>query len=147
MTIDFSRQIMQIILFFFPYQRRRISIFKKLIPKTCLTIAATPAMLLSSTRNSVCFIVFSSCCFLFLFISFSIILKLHHYCHFLLPTLEIFDGICLKCMKRIFKKGKKKKNQKTKGNFKFPKYFNIHSCFYFSTTLSKDLSIKLTVIS
>ena len=136
----------QIILFFFLSKKKD---FKKLIPKTCLTIAATPTMLLSSTRNSVCFIVFSSCCFLFLFISFSIILKLHHYCHSLLPTLEIFDGICLKCMKRIFKKGKKKKkkNQKTKGNFKFPKYFNIHSCFNFSTTLSNDLSIKITVIS
>ena len=124
MTIDFSRQIMQIILFFFfSYQRRRISIFKKLIPKTCLTIAATPAMLLSSTRNSVCFIVFSSCCFLFLFISFSIILKLHHYCHFLLPTLEIFDGICLKCMKRIFKKGKKKKKPKNKRELQISEIF------------------------
>ena len=69
------------------------------------------------------------------------------------------------------KRGGKKKNKRVyEGNFKFQKlrscpqrkkkgvsdiknvifihkYFNIRSCFNSSTTLSKDLSIKITVIS
>ena len=68
-------------------------------------------------------------------------------------------------MKRILQKGKKKKKV-YEGNFKFPKLrswlqryemkrkkgkekgaSDIKSCFNFSTTLSKDLSIKITVIS
>ena len=49
--------------------------------------------------------------------------------------------------KRRKKKKKKKKRAILKNVIFINKYFNIRSCFNFSTTLSKDLSIKITVIS
>ena len=52
---------------------------------------------------------------------------------------------------KIRKEKRRKKKEKKRAILKnvifINKYFNIRSCFNFSTTLSKDLSIKITVIS
>ena len=76
MTVDFSINKTNN-----PFFLSRRTIFKKLTPKTCLTVATSPSMLLLATwtRHSVCFppIVF----FLIYFIS--IFIKVQHYCAYI----------------------------------------------------------------